>query len=135
MKRMIKAALFAATAALTLSAQDSLLTAYIPFRFHVASEAFPAGKYSVGEQGTVTVVRQEGGQHKSAMAVGYSAATRADGQPKLVFIRYGDDYFLRRILSGTETGRELPISKAEKALIASRQVDRSNETIIAMSRK
>ena len=83
------------------------LRANVPFRFTVGNNALPAGAYQLvmGDQ----VVRITNGDDQAGI-VGLSSRKDATGQPKLVFHKYGDQYFL------AESGPILKGSRFAKAL-------------------
>jgi hypothetical protein len=94
-------------------------TVTIPFKFYVAGKTLPAGQYHVGRSTETTeeglALRGKDGR------VGVFVLTRGiqteevQQQSKLVFRRYGDQYFLGEVWTfGRNTGRELPISRTER---------------------
>jgi hypothetical protein len=57
------------------------------------------------------------------------------GQALLIFHRYGDQYFLSRIVDGSRnTGLELPTSRTEKELSKTASLDRF-ETVAVLARR
>ena len=106
----------------SLSAQiSSAVKADIPFDFSAGNVTMPAGEYQVansGHSGTL-LIRSQG---SFGMFVGANAAqaSRRVGSTKLVFHRYGDNYFLYQIwVQGEDRGSEVPMTKLEKELSAS----------------
>jgi hypothetical protein len=52
---------------------------------------------------------------------------------KLVFRRYGDEYFLREVwISGAMTGREFPMSRRERQVAQASEKDRSRAEKISV---
>ena len=100
-------------------AQTVHVRADIPFNFALGNKTYPAGAYSIGtlgdRDGKVLLLRAEDGT--ACMAVISNAAenrTPAD-KTKLVFSRYGNQYFLSQVwLSGSNRGHQLPKSNREK---------------------
>ncbi len=95
------------------------LEAEIPFSFEAGKSVLPPGQYRVAagpSQGVMELASQDS---KARIFVSTNAVRSLEtvGEGKLVFQRYGNRYFLRQIWTvGTDTGRELMISKAEKEL-------------------
>ena len=110
------AGLIAVLAAVAVPAQAGDIKATVPFSFSVHGRTLPPGTYSVSTgmvQGTVFV---RGFDHGAA-----SIATRlqsaSNGDPMLVFYKYGDQYVLRQVWLGSGEGRELPKSRLERELM------------------
>jgi hypothetical protein len=101
----------------TVEAQSSRLTASIPFSFHVGRDILPAGKYDVNEIAG-SAIRLLSVSRDSAAAIGTIPIWNADGKvSKLVFNRYGNDYFLSEIhWRGISTARSLVKSSIELEL-------------------
>ena len=98
------------------------LTANIPFDFSVAGQKLPAGKYRINraQQGNGDMVVQisstDGHSNITRLTIPVMANRPAENS-KLVFNRYGDEYFLSEIWpAGGVTGRELHKSRAEREL-------------------
>ncbi len=107
------AALVATTAAAPFTFR---IRAEIPFDFMVENKRFPKGEYtieSLNDAGTL-VLRHA----KKGKAITFNVIRgKMTDKPKsrLVFHRYGDQYFLARIWDGTsDTVLKLDKSKAEK---------------------
>ena len=105
-------------AAVSLLAQDSL-NVTIPFDFTVGAKSFSAGDYTVrpAAPSVVTIRSVDGRSAAMAMTFGVES-TKTPGKPKLVFHRYGDQYFLSQIWDTGSRGKQLQPSAAEKELIA-----------------
>jgi len=92
----------------------------IPFDFIVGSKSFTAGDYNVRPDLTSTVlaIQSVDGQ-SAAMALTQSLhAINKPGRTRLVFNRYGDQYFLSQVWMHGSRGRALTPSPAERELIA-----------------
>jgi hypothetical protein len=98
------------------------LTANIPFDFSVGGEKLPAGKYWINraQQSNGDTVVQIRSTDLHSNLVRFTIPVLAAAPAKnssLVFRRYGDEYFLAEIWPmGSETGRELPRTRAEREL-------------------
>jgi hypothetical protein len=98
-----------------LQAQNHEVRANIPFNFIVNGKQLPPGSYRFSSDSYATVIIQNRNQPIAVL----SKVVAADGAPldvsRLVFHRYGDQYFLSEIrcaLVGMNV--EIPRSKLEK---------------------
>jgi len=102
----------------TSSAQK--VVANIPFAFHVGQTRLPAGKYTMtvmnpSSDRKILRIRNADGR-ASAMILTTSALGNATDDAKLVFHRYGDQYFFARAQVGGDPMSLAAIkSKAERA--------------------
>jgi hypothetical protein len=95
------------------------LEAEIPFSFEAGKSVLPPGQYRVAAGPSQSVMELACQDSKARIFVSTNAVRSPETvvEGKLVFQRYGNRYFLRQIwTAGTDTGRELMISKAEKEL-------------------
>jgi len=116
----LSAGILAAVGCFSLHAQTIRVTATIPFEFQLGSNVMPAGDYSVTHSNRVLTLRCETGAYKSAMVFTNAAnAEPASATSKLVFHRYGNEYFLAKVWSNaSRAGAEIPPAKRERELIA-----------------
>src|SRR5262245_49760731 len=86
--------LFGMLAAPVVQAQSGMLAANIPFQFNVGKAVLPSGEYFVKSVNPTTFLIQskDGRQSAVASTIGVSSA-KADDKGKLVFNRYGNQYF------------------------------------------
>jgi len=98
----------------SVKAQDRV-TADIPFAFIVMNKVLPAGSYALGQYGPLPLLLiQESTSRKAACTL----TTVVDNDPfkefesKLVFRRYGEQYFLGQIWTG-HVGRQVHKSNEE----------------------
>jgi hypothetical protein len=102
--------------ACTASAQDHIARATVPFNFNVGDKWVPAGTYFITEDLTnpfEILIRSEDGKTASVSLVRND--DRRPGPGKLVFMKYGDQYFLHEILcSACGMNVAFPDSKHEK---------------------
>jgi hypothetical protein len=118
--------LFVMLTATSVYAQSgSVLVANIPFDFVIGNKTFPAGEYvfalaQLGGSDAIKIQNADG--HNTAFVPTRSEKAHASQpEPKLVFNRYGDQYFLSKVwTSGNDTGYELGRPRAERELIRSR---------------
>lgn len=89
------------------------LEANIPFDFMVNGKTLAAGQYTVEQGSTQNVLVIRNWETKqAAAAITHGCEVGADSKPQLIFHRYGNQYFLAKVLS--DTGAELVKSKAER---------------------
>ena len=102
------------------SAQTVPLKLNIPFNFIVNKAALPAGEYTVqslGSSNTAILLRSTDRQIAKIFLPNTCASSEASTANKLVFHRYGSEYFLAQIWrAGYEQGKELPESSREAEL-------------------
>lgn len=109
-----------------------VVKANIPFSFTVDKMAFPAGEYTVRNSGTagVLLISGEDSSQRGLISTMGIEASKSSSQTKLIFNRYGDQYFLSQVwVRGEASGRELPRTRTEKELMAKAASD--SVTILA----
>jgi hypothetical protein len=115
-------------------AQAQTVEAKIPFAFIVRNQVLPAGTYRIKSVGTNLV--DIGAQGKSVLetttSYAYNNGMESDG--KLVFAKYGDQYFLREIFcESARISSTLPSSKLEKlAQIRQARLRNTEQTVAAV---
>ncbi len=103
-----------------IAASSSLFSfrikADIPFDFQVGKKKMPKGDYiieSVGSSGTILIRKEKGGKAVNVLTVIDKHTDKH--KSRLMFRRYGDQYFLARIWDGSsETVLKIEKSSAEK---------------------
>jgi hypothetical protein len=102
---------------------DDTIGVNIPFDFTVGETRFPAGKYTLRRIALPSsydrlVIQSADGRGDSHTGVTRPNRTsQAPKQSKLVFNRYGDQYFLSQVwIAGSDTGRDLFPSRNERNL-------------------
>jgi hypothetical protein len=100
-------------------AQTVHVRADIPFNFAVGNKTYPAGAYSIGTLGDrddkVLLLRSEDGTASMAMISNAAENRTPADKTKLVFSRYGNQYFLSQVwVNGATRGHQLPKSSREK---------------------
>jgi hypothetical protein len=91
-----------------------MIKADVPFDFTVGSKKLPAGQYTVdtsNSNGSLVIRNKE--TRKAVASISQRFEVGADSKPQLVFHRYGNQYFLTKVV-GYASGNELPKSKAER---------------------
>jgi hypothetical protein len=93
---------------------DERIVANVPFAFIVSGVRLPAGSYTITENangGGVCLIASDDG--REAIYVMTSAAdNRPDAQPELRFKKFGDQYFLSRVVSWDGEEREIVLTKS-----------------------
>jgi hypothetical protein len=102
-------------------AQNLNLHAKIPFSFSVNKSSLPAGQYEVrainAAGGRALVIDNRDTNVSMIVLTNAVAKSGYSDKSKLVFKRYGNQYFLSQIwVSGSDTGREFPRSTRETEL-------------------
>lgn len=90
----------------------------VPFDFHVGDRLVRAGTYTIKSlTGDELVLRISSGR-EAANATTHSGQDKGDGagRPRLVFHKYGDQYFLTAVWGSDSNGRTLSESKRERNL-------------------
>jgi hypothetical protein len=120
LKRLIVLSVLGALTTVSAHAQSGKqLTVTIPFNFDVAGKTLPAGQYYVGRS-TLTsadglAVRGTDGSAGVFVLTRGIQTEEVQQESKLVFRRYGNQYFLTEVwISGRSNGRELPSSRKER---------------------
>jgi hypothetical protein len=122
MKSRINRSLYigiALAAVAAVHAQAQTLTADVPFSFHMGSNAMPQGAYRIAATSTQTIawMTQMDGNGAAAISTFTVVGKTSEALPRLVFRRYGADYFLAEIWSGDASlGLAIPPSTREKEL-------------------
>lgn len=111
--------------------------ANVPFAFSLEQKSMPAGSYEIGSaSNNVLLVRNlDTKQSRLLIAPMHVQASQASGTPhsKLVFHKYGDQYFLAQIWDGqNNTGIAFPESKGEKELQMASNASQPEFVVIAM---
>jgi len=90
--------------AAAVPAQAAEIKCRIPFAFTVNGKALPAGTYTLSTQNSALFVR---GTSDGAIVLANNVNSSKNAEPKAVFEKYGDQYFLREAWLGAGTGRQL----------------------------
>jgi hypothetical protein len=140
MEVILKKKIFSIVATLTLLIPMAIIgfagltgrvKADIPFNFTVGNKEFKAGTYSVGRlpgarTGDILIVRSEDGDEVGNYNVN-PAYGKGESKAKLVFHRYGSQYFLAQVFDGQGgEGAQFMKSKAEREAAKKRDVITQN---------
>jgi hypothetical protein len=127
--------IYAVLGVASLSAQvGHKIAVNVPFDFAVLDKHLSAGTYTFASDTPQSPIFIWGGQGGTGIFVlAFSAqASKIQDDTKLVFHRYGDQYFLSRIwYLGTDQGRELRVSKVEQEV--ARNMPKPEETTLLVA--
>src|SRR5688572_16622635 len=95
--------------AMQAAAQDRVLTADIPFEFTVCKEQLPAGEYRIEPfsraKPSIMIFRSEDNRLVEIVCTNDVQGTKLPAAGKLIFNRYGNQYFLTEMwFPGERTG-------------------------------
>ncbi len=122
MKNYAVIALVACVAFVTLAATPSqgqaLIKADVPFSFSAGYGVLPAGEYSIAPSGFGQVMLLSNGRRGVELMTPNTTDLRDKiNTPKLVFHRYGDEYFLAEIWTSADSCvRALRVQARERQL-------------------
>jgi hypothetical protein len=99
-----------------LAAQEPRVKANIPFNFTVGDKSMPAGEYTISSSDPHVVKILSADRQQLDLVMSSRSYHEPAATSQLVFDKYGDSYFLRRISSPTVTSLNLdiPSGKVEK---------------------
>ena len=137
MKRITAIALISTATFIALGsalAQAQTVEAKIPFAFIVRNQVLPAGTYRIKSVGTNLVDIGAWGKSVLETTTSYAYDNKLESDGKLVFAKYGDQYFLREIFSeSARLSSTLPSSKLEKlAQIREARLRNTEQTVAAV---
>ena len=111
-------AVFVASLMLAPAHAQSGIAANVPFDFVLGKTTMKAGNYRIGLQGAFVMLSgSDGSTTYSLLRAGGDASDR-NGQPYLVFTRYGTESFLNKVVFSVNNAYTLPRSSREKEVIA-----------------
>ena len=131
---LIALTLFAGLMVPATQAQAIMLKADIPFDFVVGDKRLPSGEYQVKSlHQTATQIQSTDARSSAIVLTTGMQAGKISNLGKLVFNRYGDQYFLSKIwAASSDSGRQLPKSRLERE-VAQRLSDGGTTVIAAKS--
>ena len=125
-------------AAITLSAQTTsqrLMTVNIPFAFSVENHSLPEGEYrifTVTPERSIRIVSSDG-KHSAIVNTLPNYANLPSENSRLVFHRYGDEYFLTQVWTAGQDVARNPLSTKRAMEIASSGGKPQSFTVLALS--
>jgi hypothetical protein len=122
-------------AAISVNAQqlaENKIAVNIPFDFAVDETKLPAGKYTLrriilpSSADRLVIQSADGRDDTHTGITRPNRASEVQKQSKLVFNRYGEQYFLSQVwMAGSDTGRDLFKSRSERNLAKELKLARS----------
>jgi hypothetical protein len=115
-------------------AQERAVMANVPFNFTVGAKLLPAGTYTISSPSSGLVQIKSADGQIATRLVAAQSYHESDRGTELVFNRYGDRYFLHRILcpSTSSLNLDIPSSKSErKSRMREARLQRVEQTLIA----
>jgi hypothetical protein len=107
-----------AACAVVMAQSRPRVTASIPFEFGVGNKVLPAGKYTIrnlSSSSPVMVISSLDNKEIVNVNTQTASSLRASSRTKLIFRRYGSQYFLAQVwFTGEHDGTDFPTSKAER---------------------
>ncbi len=122
MKRFLFAcAMTAMLTSASMAAENYLVKARVPFDFAVGNTEFSAGIYTIESQAVpaTLVVRSAGGTPMRFIQAAPIYKNTGQDTATLVFNKYGDRYFLSKVIRPEGSGCQLSKGKIERELMAS----------------
>ena len=113
------------SASIQLAAQTIKSKATVPFDFRMGEVLMTAGQYDVIQSGLLVTMRSADGKPTSAsyLTIPASAHPNRDNG-SLVFNRYGNDYFLTKVVApDSSNGRLIPKSNKKELMTRVRGVE------------
>lgn len=113
---------------------DSLVAAKVPFNFVIRDHALPAGEYlfsliQVGASDAIKIQSADG--HITAFVPTRSTKRNASqAETRLVFNRYGDQYFLSQVWGLGDSMQQVAKPRAEDRLVAT-SAEKKNVSVAA----
>jgi hypothetical protein len=115
---LVASLMLALTIVTTFAGTSAKAVSTIPFAFTAGDVTVPAGIYTVSETNTprILLIRNP---HRPVAYVSTLCLDSGKGlaEPKLVFHRYGDRYFLALISLGGDGRYTMPTSRAEREIL------------------
>jgi hypothetical protein len=139
MKRTPAVALFVLSClgvAARVVAQEPAVGAKVPFEFTVGGKLLPADTYTITSSSPGVVMIQSADKHFTAVTTASHGNQQSADGSKLVFAKYGDQYFLHRILCPATASMnvDIPKSKVEKRVQRQEAMVNGGEPVLVAAR-
>jgi hypothetical protein len=117
----------------TAIAQSYGVKAKVPFDFTVGNKVLPAGTYTIKPASSSVIMISNHDQNVGALSVVNQDSKKSPNGGKLLFHKYGGQYFLSEILcDSANMNFQIPTSKREKtAQLQQARLGTSGDTLIA----
>lgn len=128
--QLLRMSMFAVVTAAAVYAQSPIGKASIPFNFIVGSRTMSAGQYTVADVRPLLTLKSSDGEILNVITDAI-VSLDAPAVGKLVFHRYGNEYFLAEVwTTGSNRGRQLQPARREREFAAHRAVP-TGTTVVA----
>lgn len=107
------------SAVVSAQGQSRAVKGNVPFEFIVGDKCLPAGEYmvkSMTDGGEVIAIADNDARRSTLRLTNNLVSKGKAPSPRLIFHRYGNQYFLAEVWSGEQTGKQLKKSSQERAL-------------------
>jgi len=112
---------------------QSKAKADVPFAFNVAKSSLPEGTYTISVVDGNEMRIQNDHTNATLFMIAQHEESLQRQNPRLVFHKYGDKYFLAEAWCGSNAGIEIPASKLEQELRAtSSNSPHAEEVVVAL---
>jgi hypothetical protein len=115
LKGLSAASLVAVLVVLSAPAEAAEIKCRVPFSFTVNQKTLPPGVYNISTERSALFVKSSAGG--GAITLTNNLETRENSEPRLVFHKYGDQYFLREAWTGGGSGRSVPEPRQEREMV------------------
>ena len=139
LRSQITICLLFTAAAITLSAQTTpsqrLMTVNIPFAFSVENHTLPEGEYTiftVTPERSIRIVSSDG-KHSAIVNTLANYASSPSENSRLVFHRYGNEYFLTQVWAVGQNVARNPLSTKRAMEIATSVGKPQTFTVLALT--
>ncbi len=127
--------LFTAATLIAQTESQRLMKVNVPFAFGVEDHSLPAGEYlvlTVNPERSIRIVSADG-KHSAVVNTLPNYAKSPSENSRLVFHRYGDEYFLTQVWTGGQNVARNPLSSKRAMEIASSGERPRTFTILALA--
>ncbi|MFY9553080.1 MAG: hypothetical protein WAV20_10485 [Blastocatellia bacterium] len=132
------AAVLATVFASAQAQSDRLIAAKVPFNFVIKDKALPAGEYlfALAQLGGADAVKIQSadGRITAFVPIRSANAKASQAEPKLIFNRYGDQYFLSQIYGLEESATQRLAKPRAEDRLATSTTERSKVSIAAQKK-
>ena len=138
LRSQITICLLFTAAAITVSAQTTnqrLMKVHIPFAFSVENHSLPEGEYrifTVTPERSIRIVSSDG-KHSAIVNTLPNYANLPSENSRLVFHRYGDEYFLTQVWTAGQDVARNPLSTKRAMEIAGSSGKPQTFTVLALT--
>jgi hypothetical protein len=117
----------------TSFAQSNVVRVNVPFDFTVGKQLLPAGSYTIKAESSELIAIKNNDKPITVLTIGERDGARSPNGGKLMFHKYGDQYFLSEILCDwADMDVKVAPSKTEKRVqLQQAMVHPSSEVFIA----